>query len=71
MIAMSHDSSHPISSMQIPLESTKIVQEFPDPFLLTLVPDHLSHIKKGPKGLRDEVEGILMMKGSASHASNI
>ena len=27
----SHDSLHPIGSMQIPLEHTKTVQEFPDP----------------------------------------
>ena len=37
IIQMSHDTSHPIGSMQIPLEHTKTVQEFPDPSFRALV----------------------------------
>ena len=38
MIEMSHDSSHPIGSIQIPLEHTNTVQEFPDlPFCVLVM----------------------------------
>ena len=49
VIAMSHDSLHPIGSMQIPLENTKTVQESPDPsqILYVLVMQYIQHCGNG------------------------
>ena len=44
---MSHDISHPIGSMQIPLEHTQTMQEFPDSSFHVLVMQYIQCCRKG------------------------
>ena len=47
IIRKSYDISHPIGSMQIPLENTKTVQELPDPSFRVLVMQYIQRCGKG------------------------
>ena len=65
IIRKSHDISHPIGSMQIPLENTKTVQELPDPSFRVLVMQYIQHCGKG-RGLDSRLISLYHAKKDIS-----
>ena len=64
------DTSHPIGSMQIPVEHTKTVQESPDPSFRVLVMQYIQRCANG-RGLDARLWWLVKMNDTTTHLLRI